>query len=686
MSILLETNLGGDIVIDLDLKGSPALCKNLLKLAKLRYYTSCLVYNVQSHRFFQTGDPTGTGQGGACIHGVLDSDKTSSSRKRFLKSTSGRRLTPSECRERGRVVAMELNHTKDTIGSQFLITLGKDRPGDALDGYLIGDEDSAPLSLGVVAEDDDGILDKIEASYCDTDGRPYADIRISRMLVLHDPFPDPPGFWEFLKGQPDILIENEQIIASPDRSRPPQETVPERIPVNELDPEVEETEEQIRQRKEKEASEEAHQRAVVLELLGDLPDAEYKAPEHVLFVCKLNAITQDEDLELIFSRFDPNCKAEIIRDQETGSSLQYAFVEFSNKQQCVEAYFKMNNALVDDRRIKVDFSQSVAKLWDKHTQRLKARSTNSRTPSHPAPSSTHASSLDLHRPNFGRHGGPQRLARSHRNGGARDEFGRSSRQPAGGPRQGYDSSHGDPRARHAIDADEKASRMKHERHPTREERTDILGGRAEGRSHRNDDDGVDRRRDRRGREHRKRDSVKDDEDNANVRPKKHKRSHHYARDSDDGSCEGRRGGDRDLGRRRRDYESPRRSRSPEDNSNRRHKHKKDHNNSDDSAGQHGREGRPRDDDVIDARHGRLERCDNDDDVEGKGHRLGSEGRNSDDDERRRRKHKRRSEESDERKRHKKEKGRHRDKSASEHSRRREERDSSDDGHRRFRDR
>ena len=26
----------------------------------------------------------------------------------------------------------------------------------------------------------------------------------------------------------------------------------------------------------------------------------------------------------------------------------------------------MNNALVDERRIKVDFSQSVAKLWYKH--------------------------------------------------------------------------------------------------------------------------------------------------------------------------------------------------------------------------------------------------------------------------------------------------------------------------------
>ena len=30
---------------------------------------------------------------------------------------------------------------------------------------------------------------------------------------------------------------------------------------------------------------------------------------------------------------------------------------------CEAAYFKMNNAVIDDRRVKVDFSQSVAHLW-----------------------------------------------------------------------------------------------------------------------------------------------------------------------------------------------------------------------------------------------------------------------------------------------------------------------------------
>ena len=37
--------------------------------------------------------------------------------------------------------------------------------------------------------------------------------------------------------------------------------------------------------------------------VGDLPDEDVAPPENVLFVCKLNPVTTDEDLEVIFSRF-----------------------------------------------------------------------------------------------------------------------------------------------------------------------------------------------------------------------------------------------------------------------------------------------------------------------------------------------------------------------------------------------
>jgi RNA recognition motif-containing protein len=53
---------------------------------------------------------------------------------------------------------------------------------------------------------------------------------------------------------------------------------------------------------------------------------------------------------------------DIITDPKTSESLCYGFIEFDSQQACEEAYFKMDNVLIDDRRIHVDFSQSVAKL------------------------------------------------------------------------------------------------------------------------------------------------------------------------------------------------------------------------------------------------------------------------------------------------------------------------------------
>lgn len=122
---------------------------------------------------------------------------------------------------------------------------------------------------------------------------------------------------------------------------------------------------------------EARAQALTLEIVGDLPYAEVKPPENVLFVCKLNPVTEgwpplsvnlipcstdlvvDEDLDLIFSRFGNILSCEVIRDKRTGDSLQYAFVEFEDQKACEQAYFKMQGVLIDDHRIHVDFSQSV---------------------------------------------------------------------------------------------------------------------------------------------------------------------------------------------------------------------------------------------------------------------------------------------------------------------------------------
>ncbi|KAL8808441.1 MAG: hypothetical protein Q9223_003998 [Gallowayella weberi] len=109
---------------------------------------------------------------------------------------------------------------------------------------------------------------------------------------------------------------------------------------------------------------EARAQALTLEIVGDLPYAEVKPPENVLFVCKLNPVTEDEDLDLIFSRFGKIISCEVIRDKRTGDSLQYAFIEFEDQRACEQAYFKMQGVLIDDHRIHVDFSQSVSRLSD----------------------------------------------------------------------------------------------------------------------------------------------------------------------------------------------------------------------------------------------------------------------------------------------------------------------------------
>merc|ERR1719318_1154392 len=118
------------------------------------------------------------------------------------------------------------------------------------------------------------------------------------------------------------------------------------------------------------ADKEAKARATILEMVGDIPDADIAPPENVLFVCKLNPVTCDDDLEIIFSRFGPVVTCEVIKDRVSGDSLQYAFVEFADRAACEQAYFKMDNVLIDDRRIHVDFSQSVSKYRWKGKGRL----------------------------------------------------------------------------------------------------------------------------------------------------------------------------------------------------------------------------------------------------------------------------------------------------------------------------
>lgn len=138
-------------------------------------------------------------------------------------------------------------------------------------------------------------------------------LRLALSLPPDDPFPDPSNLIEIPPSPikaPDAL--NSNIVRISDEENPLEE-VPE-----------EQVEAQRRQTA-------AASSALTLEMIGDIPFAAVRPPENILFVCKLNPVTQDEDLELIFSRFGKILSCEIVRDKKSGDSLQYAFIEFDEQ-------------------------------------------------------------------------------------------------------------------------------------------------------------------------------------------------------------------------------------------------------------------------------------------------------------------------------------------------------------------
>lgn len=335
MSARLETNLG-PIRVQLLIDQAPKACLNFLKLCKTRYYEYCIFHRIDKDFIAQTGDPTATGKGGESIFGLLGGE-------RFFDDeiadpaniSSGKSVSFTN-----KGVLGSASSGRNKNASQFFITLADSH--DYLDekytafAQAVGDDSFHTLSL-------------INNIICGEKARPLQKVWIKSVHVQEDPFEDPAGlripeqvkpsqgFTEFLG------VDAAEELAREDE-----------IPPEELEV----------QRKRQEAA----ARALTLEMIGDLPSADVKPPENVLFVCKLNPLTEDEDLKMVFSRFGNILSCQIIRDKESGNSLGYAFIEFEEVQSCEQAFLKMDKVLLDDRRIHVDFSQSVSRLhgmWEK---------------------------------------------------------------------------------------------------------------------------------------------------------------------------------------------------------------------------------------------------------------------------------------------------------------------------------
>jgi peptidyl-prolyl cis-trans isomerase-like 4 len=248
-------------VAELETKQSIFCRCSFLKLCKVKYYNFSPVHSVQKNFTFQTGDPLGPdspeSDGGSSIWGLLEGP---------VKRTFPLKLSPKlKHTERGTVsmATVPSSHDPDErlAASQFIVTLG-----DNLD-YL----DGKAAIFGKVVEGFD-VLEKINGAFIDDQGRPLKDIRIRHTVILDDPYDDPPG----------LVVPAE----SPLPSKAQLATV--RIADDEdLDDNMdEEAMEKLRRERE------ARAQALTLEMVGDLPFAEVKPPENVLFVCKLNPVTQ----------------------------------------------------------------------------------------------------------------------------------------------------------------------------------------------------------------------------------------------------------------------------------------------------------------------------------------------------------------------------------------------------------
>jgi len=313
----LETSIG-DIVIDLKVDHAPKTCTNFLKLCKIKYYNNCLFHTVQKDYIAQAGDPTNIGNGGTSIYGKLPG------KEKFFNDE----IHPALRHNVKGTVAMA-NEKQNENASQFYITL-RNKVEHLDDKHTI---------FGVVAEGLE-VLDKMNTTMVDEKDAPYQNIRIWHTEILDDPFDDPTGLDKLIPPKSPEVIKDE------------------------LFKKVEDAEDEA-ELQERMAVTLAKSQACTLELLHDLPDADIIPPDSDLFIAKLNPVTQDGDLELIFSRFGPIKSCEIVRDWKTGDSLQYAFITFENVKDCENAYFKMHDCVIDDRRIFVNFSQSVSKLWNK---------------------------------------------------------------------------------------------------------------------------------------------------------------------------------------------------------------------------------------------------------------------------------------------------------------------------------
>lgn len=310
MSVLVQTTLG-DFTIDLNVKRAPQASLNFIKLCKVYVLPHPFIKKLKHYNYSQFSR----------IQSGLSAELTPTSPPSSIwaktSPPSGDVLFKPEKHDK------LLHKKRGTVSwsctpgglaaSSFFITLND--PHDRHLDYL----DSVHAPFGIIVEDESDVLAKLDTSPVDARKVPvcfslctntikFLDIRVLHTIVLDDPFDD-------LKG-----------MRIPTRSPSPSIDVISSMRLNNAEASAEAVPEHELAALEKRNV--ANANALTLELVGDLPFAEVKPPENVLFVAKLNPVTTEPDLSMIFSRFGV-CVVKLVKDGESGKSLGYAFIGIS---------------------------------------------------------------------------------------------------------------------------------------------------------------------------------------------------------------------------------------------------------------------------------------------------------------------------------------------------------------------
>ena len=141
------------------------MCKNFLKLCKVKFYNLCLFHSVQTNFVAQTGDPTGTGtSGGESIYRQLYGEQA-----RYFEGD----LLP-KLKHTSRGILSMVSAGDNIFGSQFFITLG-----DNLDSLDAGQH----CVFGEIVEGNE-IIETLNEIISDNENRPYQGINMHCRLFL----------------------------------------------------------------------------------------------------------------------------------------------------------------------------------------------------------------------------------------------------------------------------------------------------------------------------------------------------------------------------------------------------------------------------------------------------------------------------------------------------------------------